>query len=220
MPNSYQPMSTKQSEEALLQAVASGSRTAFSDLYERHLNGLCRYAGLFVQSPEEAEEIVQEVFVRIWARRATLPQVASFKAYVYQITRNLMVDYWRQQQRQTLHWQQFQAESATSEPADTALIFRQDYQMAQQAIAQLPPKRKQIFLLKTQQELSLDEIAQQLSISKPVVKKQLYAATAFVKAYLQRHGGWSFGAICLAVSLCLHNYVGQVAQGIQGLIRN
>ncbi len=194
-------MSTEPNEKALLQAVAAGNRLAFRNLYGVHLDGLCRYACLFVASTEEAEEIIQEVFVRIWERRDALPHLSSFKAYAYQVTKNLVIDYWRQQKRQATAQKWLQAYPAAPEPADAALIYQQGYQMAQKAIAQLPLKRKQIFLMRTQEELSLDEIAQQLSISKSVVKKQLYAATAFVKAYLQRHGDLSLGALCLLTLL-------------------
>ncbi|QDA60415.1 RNA polymerase sigma factor [Hymenobacter jejuensis] len=194
-------MSTEPDERALLQAVAAGNRVAFTCLYSAHLNDLFRYATLFVGSTEEAEEIIQEVFVRIWDRRETLPHLASFKAYAYQVAKNLVVDYWRQQKRQVTAHKRLQAFTTAPEFADAALIYQQDYQMAQQAIAQLPLKRKQIFLMRTQEELSLDEIAQQLSISKSVVKKQLYAATAFVKAYLHQHSDLSVGALCVLTLL-------------------
>lgn len=203
MLKSNQLMSTERDEKTLLQAVARGSRAAFTELYSTHLAGLYRYTRLFTTSPEEAEEIVQEVFVRIWERRGLLPQLVSFKAYAYQTAKNLLIDHWRQQKRQLTHWKQFQLESTASDLADTALIYQQDYQLAQQAIAQLPPKRKQIFLLRTEQELSLDEIAQQLAISKPVVKKQLYAATAFVKAYLKQHGEWCFTTLGVLLAMPL-----------------
>ncbi|MBC6608803.1 sigma-70 family RNA polymerase sigma factor [Hymenobacter sp. BT188] len=211
-------MSTERDEKTLLRAVASGDRDAFSNLYSMYLNGLYRYTCLFVKSPEEAEEIVQEVFVRLWERRGTLPQLAACKAYAYQITKNLVVDHWRQQQRMVAHRKQFRPEVTVSELADTALIYQQDYQMAQRAIAQLPPKRKQIFLLSTQHELSLAEIAQLLSISKPVVKKQLYSATAFVKTYLKQHGNWSFGAVCLLSAVPLSSYSREMVNAIQALI--
>lgn len=208
-------MGTERDEKTLLRAVALGDRTAFTELYSAHLNGLYRYVCLFTLSPEEAEEIVQEVFVRIWERRESIPPLASFKAYACQITKNLVVDYWRQQQRQAAHQKRFQPEPAAPESADTALIYQQDYQLAQRAIAQLPPKRRQIFLLRTQQELSLDEIAQLLSISKPVVKKQLYAAVAFVRAYLKQHGEWSFGAFCLLAATQLDGFSREAVQVIR-----
>ncbi|UOG73300.1 sigma-70 family RNA polymerase sigma factor [Hymenobacter tibetensis] len=190
-------MSREQDEKTLLEAVAAGSREAFTCLYSTHLSGLFRYARLFVASPAEAEELIQEVFVRIWERRATLTHISSFKAYAYQTTKHLVIDCWREKKQQAIQQQRFLREAAAPSLADEELIYHQGYQLAQQAIAQLPPKRKQIFLLRTQDELSLDDIAQELAISKPVVKKQFYAATAFVKAYLKRHADWSFGAFCL-----------------------
>ncbi|GAC1376939.1 MAG: RNA polymerase sigma-70 factor [Hymenobacter sp.] len=196
-------MSTEVDERALLRAVAGGDRLAFKQLYTAHLGGLCRYACLFIASPEEAEEIVQEVFVRIWERRDGLPQLLSFKAYAQQVAKNLVADYWRQQKRQATAQRWLRTYPAEPEPSDAALIYQQSYQLAQTAIDRLPQKRKQIFLLRTQEELTLDEIAQQLSISKSVVKKQLYAATDFVKGYLHRHSILSPGVLGLLSLLML-----------------
>lgn len=199
-------MSMPLEEKDLLQAVAAGDRAAFANLYGAYLGGLQRYTCLFVGATEEAEEIIQEAFVRIWERRDTLPQVVSFKAYLYQVTKNLVVDYWRQQKRRTAHQQQLPSCATASEPADADLIYQQEYQMAQQAIAQLTRKRKQIFLMRTQEDMSLDEIAQELALSKPLVKKQLYAATAFVKAYLRRHSGLLTGTAGLLAFVGLAGY--------------
>jgi RNA polymerase sigma-70 factor (ECF subfamily) len=68
------------------------------------------------------------------------------------------------------------------------ILFRQYYRIAQEAMEKLPPGRRKVLKMSVDDGLSLDEIAEELNISRAGVKKQLYAATAFVRQYLQEHG--------------------------------
>lgn len=195
-------MSAERDERQLLLAASTGSRKAFAILYSRYLAGLSRYIFLFTGSAELAEEVVQDVFVSIWEHHSKLQEVAFFRAYLYQVARNLVIDTLRQQKRHAVLIGRLKSEALqTQGSADSALIYGQYNEIAQAAIDLLPEKRKRIFLLRTQEELSLDEISLQLAISKPVVKKQLYAATAFVRKYLLIHGGLSSGITTLLLLL-------------------
>lgn len=178
-------MTSAPDESQLLAAVATSDRRAFTELYSTHLMGLQRYIFLFTRCEELAQELTQRVFIGLWERREQLAEVSCFRSYLYRTAKNLVFDEIRRQQRQVSAYAQAQATIETSLlPADSALIAEQDHAVAQALIAQLPTKRRAIFLLRTQEELSLDEIAQQLQISKSVVKKQLYAAVGFVKKSL------------------------------------
>lgn len=176
-------------ERDILDRCAGGDREAFAILYKLHLSALTRYIYLFTRSTELSEEIVQDVFVRIWEKKETLIAVHSFQAYLFKAAKNLLLDHLRKEQTIS-RFQNLNTPFADecTEQTDDNLIYGQYFAIAQEAISQLPEKRKQIFVLKTRDELSLDEIAEQLAISKSVVKKQLYAATYFVKEYLRKHG--------------------------------
>lgn len=176
-------------EREMLDRCAAGERQAYACLYNLYLEELYRYVYLFTKSRELSEEIVQDVFVKVWEMKEGLAMVGMFKAYVFKMARNQVMDHYRRQQAEF----RFQTLSApfteeSNDQTDSDLIYGQYYQIAQEAINRLPEKRKEIFELKTTTELSLDEIATKLNISKSVVKKQLYAATDFVKRYLRQHG--------------------------------
>ncbi len=178
-------MTSSPDESQLLAAVAASDRRAFTELYSAYLMGLQRYVFLFTRCEELAQELTQQVFISLWERREQLANVTNFRSYLYRAAKNLIFDEIRRQQRQANAYAQVHATTDTSLlPADSALITQQDHELAQALIGQLPTKRREIFLLRTQEELSLDEIAQQLDISKSVVKKQLYAAVGFVKKSL------------------------------------
>jgi len=168
---------------------ANGDRQAYAQLYTGYLSPLIKYIFLFTRSRELSEEIVQDVFVKIWEKKEQLLTVQSFQPYIFKSAKNLLLDYMRREQSQSRFLTLSGPFSeACDEQADDELIYGQYYQLALDAINLLPEKRKQVFELKTREELSLDEIADRLGISKSVVKKQLYAATGFVKDYLRRHG--------------------------------
>ena len=176
-------------ERGLLDRCAGGDRAAFAALYTFYLPALVKYIYLFTKSSELSEEIVQDVFVKIWEKKENLVTVQSFQAYSFKSAKNALLDHFRKEQTESNYFSRnipFSEES--EEQTDGNLIYGQYYQLAQEAINRLPEKRRQIFELKTIDDLSLDEIADQLAISKSVVKKQLYAATDFVKEYLRKHG--------------------------------
>jgi len=178
-------MTSSPQESQLLAAVAASDRRAFTELYSTYLTGVQQYLFLFTRSEELAQELTQQVFIGLWERREQLDEVTNFRSYLYRAAKNLVFDEIRRQQRQASAYAQVHATADMCLlPADHALITEQDQELAQALIKQLPAKRRAIFLLRTQEELSLDEIAQQLGISKSVVKKQLYAAVGFVKKHL------------------------------------
>ncbi len=188
-------------EKDLIKSVASGDRKAFNVLYCFYLNDLYRYVYLFLRSKEASEEIIQDVFVRVWQRREYLIEVNSFKAYTYRIAKNLLLDEIRKRQIEQRVLVMLRPENEEScEKSDERLIYKQYYQLAQNAINLLPEKRRQIVEMRTKEGLSLDEIAERLSISKNVVKKQLYAGLGFIRNHLREYVEFS-GTLLLFLSL-------------------
>jgi len=174
-------------ETILLKKIVEGDRQAFSTLYMQYLGELYRYMYLFTKSKEKSEEIVQDAFLKIWEKREHLGHVTSFKSYLYRTAKNLLLDEIRRDAvKAKAHHYLKPGNEASEEMADELIINRQYHEIAERAIALLPEKRKAIFLMRTREELSLDEIATKLSISKSVVKKQLYAAISFVRNYINK----------------------------------
>lgn len=162
---------------------------AFRKLYDTHAGELNKYIFLFTGSHSDAEEILQDVFLKIWHKRETLPELRSFRGYLYTITRNHVLNFLRDAKVQGI-WESLPAEDPVHPQQDPAqrVIYKEYYRIAQDAIARLPERRKQVFRLREEEGLSLDEIAHMLGISKSAVKQHLYAATAFIREYLRQYG--------------------------------
>lgn len=176
-------------DRMLMERVAAGDRVAFTALYTRHLDNLFGYVYLFTKSEEESEEVVQKVFVNIWEHRDSLIKVKSFKGFIFRCAKNRLIDLSRSERAKAKMVALLQPLSEESEErSDSHLIVNQYSHIIDTAIQLLPEKRKEIVKLRTQDDLSLDEIAEKLSISKFVVKKQLYAGLRFIRAYLEKFG--------------------------------
>ncbi|MGO4289660.1 RNA polymerase sigma factor [Chitinophaga sp. RAB17] len=183
-----------------LQRLAAGDRDAYTALYKYYQPKLLRYLLPFTgDTAIIADEITQDIFVKIWLKRETFVGLQAFEYYLYRMARNRLIDIFRSEKKRK------QQDAAL--PSDTPdyhledeLKYREYQQIAQQAIALLPERRRLIFELSTQQDLSWAEIAAQQDLSVAVVKKQLHLASKFIKDYMRKHGDIIF-ALLLCISL-------------------
>ena len=191
-------------EHTLVRALAEGDRHAFTTLYTRHLDAVTQYIYLFTASREAAEEVVQDVFLKIWEKRTTLAELGSFKAYLFRAAKNQLINHLRREQvrvRVTGELYEAGVGAVNSEDTQHQVDYRRAQGLLREAVDGLPPRRKQVFLLSTEEGLSLDDIATRLGISKNVVKKQLYEAYGTMRDYLTAHGELSAYLILLLTLL-------------------
>ena len=177
-------------EQNLLLRVAAGDKSAFEKLYEQYGGGIEKYVFFITRSKEVTEEIMQDIFVSVWRKKEKLPSLNSFRAYLYQIARNRVISYLRTVKAQYKMVELDEAAPAGSRSdADHRVLYNQYYKMVIDAIALLPERKKQVFMLSLEEDLTLDEMALRLGLSKSTVKQHLYSATSSIREYLQKHGG-------------------------------
>ena len=179
-------------ETVLLAQTASGDADAYCKLYTYYTPKLYRFVYPFAnRSKEETEEVIQEIFLKIWVKRHTLISITSFKAYLFKMAKNQLFDEFQKQKvrKEKTEQHTWLAEETTYAVYDK-VVYAEYYAIATKAIADLTPQRKRIFELRTQNEMSIDEIATHLKISHSAVKKQLYEAVGIVKTYLYKNADW------------------------------
>jgi RNA polymerase sigma-70 factor (family 1) len=179
-------------ERELMQRCVEGDRQAFATLYSHYAPLLYKAVyPLTNKSKEDTEEIIQELFVKIWARRDNMLTIQSFRPFIFRLARNRVIDWYRKKETKK-NYCTFYSENYRDEAVSVTdnLLFEEYYAIAMEAIAKLPSRQKQIFNLRHTDDLSLSEIAGELRISLNAVKKQLYQATRFVREYLHKHGEW------------------------------
>ncbi len=184
-------MTNKQSnnEFELIQKLKAGDSAAFETLFGLYAGKLFYFVNKYLDLKEEAEEIVQDVFLNLWKHKKEIRSEKAFKSYLYQIALNNIRNYFNKKLVQEKHKQLialnylFEKESNADELDYESVIKKVD-----QLIDQLPPKRKEIFLLSRKEGLDISEIADYLNISEATVKNQITSAVAFLKKTAKESG--------------------------------
>lgn len=189
------PFEGLHNEKELLVQVSHGDREAFKVLYTTCYPHVQRYISLFETSGRVLDDLTQDVFVRIWEKRARLVEVESFKGYLFMVTRNVVLNFIRAIKVRRKIKELDETVVVGENDLENELLYKQYYGVAVEAMEKLPPGRRKVLKMSIDEGLTLDEIAARLDISRSGVKKQLYAATAFVRQYLQEHGEISLGLI-------------------------
>lgn len=140
-------------------------------------------------NPGELREIIQDVFVKVWLKKETFAAIESFEYYLYRMSRNRLLDICRSRKSRKKNESLYltQAADSTDQLADE-LAFREYHRVARQAIDLLPDRRRMIFDLMTEQDLSAGEVASMMGLSIAVIKKQLFFANQFIRDYIRQHG--------------------------------
>ncbi|MDO6432582.1 RNA polymerase sigma-70 factor [Flavitalea sp. BT771] len=198
------PAITSYDEISLLACIAKGDEVAFRQLFDHHWDNIYGVAFAFTKSPVIAEEMAQDVFVKIWLRREELPQVRKFNDYLFIIARNHILSTLRKKIIETSfpdHLLNYFRET-DSNPEDQ-LMLRETEHLLHKAIEQLPPQQHLIYCLSREQGLNQEEIAAKLDISKNTVKSHMSKALLFIRNYLRMHAEVEAFAILYCIILGL-----------------
>ena len=151
---------------------------AYKELFKSLYHYLYPFARTIVKEKESAEEVVSDVFIKVWEKRKELEKIDNLKVYLYVSTRNIAFNYLDKQKRNaTFSIDDFQAEftSVYFDP-EQMLITADMLALIQKAIDQLPPKCKMIFKLVKDDGLKYREVAEVLGLSVKTVENQLAIA--------------------------------------------
>jgi len=175
-------------EKVLLQLVADGDDMAFTRLFERYSDVTYGFAIAYTKIAESAEEIVQEVFLKLWVSRDKLSEIQSFPDHLFIITRNHIIDFLRKNLREKKYQQQLVRHfKDVSFSPEQQLIFKETGEMVEKAVAMLPPQQQVIYRLRRNEGLPLEEIAFKMNLSRLTVRNHLNKALGAIRAYLQTH---------------------------------
>lgn len=175
-------------DRELLQLLAVGNEKAFKTLFDTYRNRLFYYISHFIKSEQVAEELVIDVFMNIWTGRELAAQINNFDAFLFRIAHNKSIDFLRSAAKDSrlkeLLWEEIQV--ASCEQADTSMLIKEYEEKSREAISLLSPRRKKVYNLRREQDLTHDQIAEQLSISKATVNNHIVEAQRFIRNYLSK----------------------------------
>ena len=174
-------------EKELLLRVAKGDGRAFNEIYELYSGTIYNTLVRFTQDPEEAKEVLQQTFIKLWESRAVLGQVTSLKDYLFIASRNAVFNYFRQLSRQArLKNQLDRTDRTASHTIQIAAEQKEFENLWQKAINRLPLQQRQVYQRIELENGTLDQVAEELQISRATGKKHLELARKSVRDYLRK----------------------------------
>ena len=176
------------SETDWILALKEGDLQAFNELFDRYGKRLYNFSIGYLKSVENAEEIVQEVFMKIWDNRLELSAQKSIESYLFTIARNGILNTIRKSKSEQAYLNYVKINPEKNVLLDEELNFNELEKAYHEAIEQLSPRRKEIFLLSREQALSNAEIAEKMSISVKTVENQMTTAISEIRRNLRSLG--------------------------------
>jgi len=178
-------------EALFVRVVRDGDYNAFSELFSRHYKSLCNYAMRVVTLHEIAEEVVADVFVKLWKNREQIEVHTSFEAYIYRSVKNQALDYLKlkayrlhkNEPLEAIPWSHLHTDQQN--PWEE-LSFNELYSEVEGFISALPRQCQLIFRLNREEGLRYREIADKLQISIKTVETQMGRALKVLRERIPR----------------------------------
>lgn len=169
-------------ELQLVKNLAGGDFNAFDTLFKRYNRNLYHFALSLLKSAEDSEDVVQEVFVRIWENRDKIKKGHSFKSFLFTIAYNIIVDHLRKRMSDVKFREQLEKniQSDLTREGDT-LDYKELDNRFRSLVNKLPPQRKRIFEMHRDQGMTYKEIGRKLNISHNTVRNQFSEALKFLR---------------------------------------
>jgi RNA polymerase sigma-70 factor (ECF subfamily) len=169
------------------QMLADGSEHAFTRIFDYYRDKVYSVAWHFLKSSALAEEIVQDVFLKIWLKRQDLKAVQHTENYLFILSRNLILDRMKAQSYESAARKNWPLSPSFIDDSDHRLRQSQCEELLSEALDQLPQRQKEVYRMAKIQGLSHDRIAGELQLSRLTVKKHMAEALKFIRKYLNQY---------------------------------
>lgn len=178
-----------QNDKILLKRISAGDEDAFRLLFDRYKHRLIRFVSQLVDDEADAQDIVQDTFIKVWQAAYLIQLVDNPEQYLYRIARNKTLNYLRNANRNNERLRQYNNLYAGNDQCPEEQLDYQDcMHLIHQAIRMLPEKKKRIFELSRQQGFTHEQIAVEMGLSQSRVKNTIVETIKFLKQYLAANG--------------------------------
>lgn len=184
------PLYSEYADDILLRLLKEDDQSAYTEIFKRYSKLLINHAYKILENQDEANDVVQEVFLSIWNKRNELAITGSLSSYLYKAVKNRVLNYIAHEKVVSRY-----ADSISNFVeneyvfADSKLREEELESIIAKEIALLPEKMREVFLLRKVEELSYDEIALQLNITDKTAKQQVYNSVKILREKLKNFMG-------------------------------
>lgn len=175
-------------ENELLLQLSNGNPVAFEKIYYSYSPKLFNALVKLVKSDTVAQEILQDVFLKVWENREKIDPEKTFRSYLFKIAENKAYDFFRKAARDKKRYEALiVAATEHYEHIENELFSIEESRILEMAIGALPPQRQLVFRLSKQEELSYDEISKRLGISISTISDHIVKAKKSIRNFLSNH---------------------------------
>lgn len=180
--------------------ISEGDAWAFRQIFDAYSGQVYSLCIKLTKDAEQAKDLTQEIFARLWVKRKQLQGVYHFQGFLTTMALNLIRNQFRKKVLDLTNEAFLLSYFEESVPApDKAMEFKEFQCMVQEAVDHLPPQLNRSFTLSRMAGMSHAEIARQMELSPLTVKSHIARALTFIRAYLEQHSAKALTVVCLAV---------------------
>ncbi len=173
-------------EKDLLFRLSQGSEVAFAKLFFFYKDKLYSFILHLTGSKFTAEDIVQEVFLKVWNNRSSLLGIENFNAYLFKMSYNQAINGLRRQSLGASILKKMAGEEITIANSDEVLAGKELRNLLRQVVDKLPPQQRRVFILSRNEGLKYEEIADRLKISVSTVRLHMIQALKTIRKFIIR----------------------------------
>lgn len=171
-------------EREIVEDVKNGMASAFDNLYEAYCYRLFRFAFSILKSKEDAEEVVQNTFFKIWEKRKSIDSNHAFKSFLFTVAYNITIDLLRERLKEKKYREIILEKATSNYNLEEAIEYGDLLEQVQKIVIDLPPRKNEIYQLSRINHLSYSEIAEKLNISVKTVENSINYSMNFIKKRL------------------------------------
>lgn len=170
----------------LIGRLKQNDKEAFNLLFYMYAEKIFKFSLTFFNEEAEAEEIVQEVFLKIWLKRANITNPSTFNAYIYTMAKNMIFNNLKRNVYRTKYNSYVYTNHNTyNNDTENAVMYEETKQRIELALKALPKKRREVFLLSRREGLKNKEIAEMLAISIKTVETHMSLSLKYLREILR-----------------------------------
>jgi RNA polymerase sigma-70 factor (ECF subfamily) len=180
------------SDAELAGKIKAGEKNAYQEFFERYAPRIYQFSLSYLKNKSDSEELVQDVFLKIWEKRDMLDESKNVKSLIFKVAVNTIYDFIRRKNIENAFNDFAHANFETvSDNTWHTVIYDEMTANLKELVAKLPDQQQKIFQLSREEGLTSEEIAAKLNLSKRTVENHLYRAISFLKENFKRDSFFS-----------------------------
>ena len=168
-------------EKLLIRELRCGNAKAFEVLYKQYNARLFNFSMKIIRNKQDAEGMVQEVFIAVWENREKLDENKSFSGFVFSIAKNKALNRIKQNLSRKVYLEYMQMENQVQNDMESDIESRELMDYLLKTIQELPDRTKQIFLLSRNEGLTYKQIASRLDVTENVVDHEIRKSLKYIR---------------------------------------